>query len=83
MNSSFDVIHGSIATELLKCATIKFDVNSDVYWKLKVAEMIESKRCNIPLKSLELYVYEQPLIGMQSFRDYYLFLTQVINEYNV
>lgn len=83
MSCSFDIIHGSIATDLLDTSSVKFNTNSDVYWKLKIAEMIESNRCNIPLKSLELYVYEQPLIGMQSWKDYYLFLTGMINEYNV
>jgi hypothetical protein len=76
-----DTFYGPVATEMLH--EISVEDNPNLYWKLRVAEMIASPRCNIPLKnSLELYVYDQLLPGMTSWEDYYRFLMDMIEKYD-
>lgn len=75
-----DKLYGTTATHLL--AQLPQDCNSDDYWKLRIAEMVVSPRCNIPLNSLELYVYDHLLPGMSTWKEYYDFLVGMIETYN-
>ena len=75
-------LNSAFATHLLK--HFPLDRNSDDYWKLRIAEMIASPRCNIPVTdSLELYVYDHLLPGMSSWKEYYDFLVDMIETYKV
>ena len=89
-----DTIHGPIASHLLK--QVPMDDQTDTYWKLRVAEMIASPRFNIPVgnmpvgnmpvgnmpvgNSMELYVYDQLLPGMTTWKQYYHFLIDMIDD---
>jgi hypothetical protein len=74
-----EAIYGSTATHMLEQCT----PGSDKYWRLKIAEMVESPRCNIPVTdSLDLYVYDKLLPGMTSWKDYYYFIVNMIETYS-
>lgn len=75
---------GSRAT--FELGTGKYSDQTEEYWKLKVAELVDSHRYNInlidsPTDSLDLYVYDHPLEGMNSWKDYYNFLISLILEH--
>jgi len=52
--------------------------NSDLFWKLQISKIMESDRCNIKsVHNLDLYVYDRLLPGIESWKDYYLFLIEM------
>ena len=54
--------------------------NPELFWKLCVARLVINSRCVIPSDSgRELFVYDQILNGMSSWKDYYFFLETMIN----
>lgn len=66
--------------------TGKYSEDSEEYWKLKVAELVDSYRYNInlidsPTNGLDLYVYDNLLEGMTSWKDYYKFLISLIIDH--
>lgn len=69
--------------------TGRYSVDSEEYWKLKIASLVSDKRCNInlvngsndPSYSLDLYVYDRLLEGMTSWKEYYKFLIGLIIEH--
>jgi hypothetical protein len=76
-------IHGCKAHVLLNYLMFSIDFDSDLYWKLRVAQLVESERLNIPLGSVELYVYDHLLTGFKTWKEYYSFLNQMVIEYSM
>jgi hypothetical protein len=74
-------IFGNGATDIIHQRFTNFnqiDDNPEMFWKLQVAKLAESQRCNIPSDhGIDLYVYDHLLPGIDSWKDYYLFLVKM------
>jgi hypothetical protein len=90
MSFKIEEVHGEIAKQLLRTRfpnvithPDSIEQNADLFWKLRVAGLVDSPRCNIPLESgLELYVYDRLLPGMSSWKDYYYFIGKMMQKYD-
>ena len=73
-------VYGQLARKMLQTHY----PDDDLFWKLSIANLVVSPRCNIPLKNgLDLYVYDQLLPGMSTWKDYYIFMEKLIQEYEM
>lgn len=73
-------VYGEIAGRMLQSHTIE----DEMYWKLRVAQLAISSRCNIPCDNgIELYLYDHLLPGMHSWKEYFIFITKMIRETHV
>jgi len=84
---SHEEFYGLIAKQILETFFTNVTTDGkkpDSYWKLRIAEMIVSPRCNIPLKNgIDIFVYDQLLPGMSTWEEYYIFIIQLKHEYEV
>jgi hypothetical protein len=74
-----ETLYGADATRQIQKRHLTSE--TDDYWRLRIAEMVEGPRCNIPLRNLDLYVYNTPLCGMKSWKEYHDFLQRMIMDY--
>lgn len=83
MSIKIGEVYGTIAEKMMESQFPHvISENQDLFWKLCIAKLIAGPRCNIPLKNgLELYVYDQLLPGLSSWKDYYFFLMKMKQEY--
>lgn len=79
MNIPFRQLYGSFATENLRI--LHLHEKNELYWKLRIAEMINSPRNNITLdNTFDIYVYDDLLPGIDTWKDYYNFLINVMYD---